>query len=93
MPIVESFNARFREYCLNALADARSIIEDWRTHFNRVRPHRSLGKKPADCLPVKLPDMLNLLRQGSVQGLRSIVIAIHSGARSPLMSVRISLAV
>ena len=48
---VESFNAKFRDYCLNlhwfaTLADARSIIEDWRTHYNNVRPHRSLGKKP-----------------------------------------------
>src|SRR6056297_3072672 len=42
---VESFNAKFRDYCLNlhwfaTLADARSTIEDWRTHYNHVRPHR-----------------------------------------------------
>jgi len=48
---VESFNGKFREYCLNlhwfaSIADARSIIETWRTHYNHVRPHRSLGKKP-----------------------------------------------
>ena len=48
---VESFNARFREYCLNlnwfaSLQDARSTIESWRTHYNHVRPHRSLGRKP-----------------------------------------------
>ncbi|MDH3380533.1 MAG: transposase, partial [Gammaproteobacteria bacterium] len=29
-----------------SLADARSTIDDWRTHFNHVRPHRSLGKIP-----------------------------------------------
>ena len=50
---VESFNGKFREYCLDmhwfaSLADARSTINDWRSHFNHVRPHRSLGKiRPA----------------------------------------------
>jgi putative transposase len=48
---VESFNGKFREYCLDlqwftTLDDARSRIDSWRTHYNHVRPHRSLGKKP-----------------------------------------------
>ena len=48
---VESFNGKFREYCLNlnwfaGLEDARLTIERWRQHYNHVRPHRSLGKKP-----------------------------------------------
>jgi putative transposase len=48
---VESFNGKFREYCLNlhwfaSLADARSKIDAWRHHYNHVRPHRSLGRKP-----------------------------------------------
>ncbi len=48
---VESFDGKFRDYCLDqhwfaSLADARSKIEDWRHHYNHVRPHRSLGKKP-----------------------------------------------
>lgn len=48
---IESFNGKFREYCLDlhwfaSLDDARSTIEAWRTHYNHVRPHRSLGKKP-----------------------------------------------
>ena len=48
---VESFNGKFREYCLNlhwfaSLSDAQSIIKDWRHHYNHVRPHRSLGKRP-----------------------------------------------
>ena len=29
-----------------SLADAREEIESWRNHYNHVRPHRSLGKKP-----------------------------------------------
>ena len=48
---VESFNGKCRDYCLNlnwftSLEDARSTIDTWRDHYNHVRPHRSLGKKP-----------------------------------------------
>ena len=48
---VESFNGKFRDYCLNlnwfaSLDDARETIDTWRDHCNHVRPHRSLGKKP-----------------------------------------------
>jgi putative transposase len=49
--LVESFNGKFREYCLDlhwfaSLDDAKQIIEQWQRHYNHVRPHRSLGKKP-----------------------------------------------
>ena len=45
---IESFNARFRDECLNreqfwTLTEARVVIEDWRWKYNHVRPHRSLG--------------------------------------------------
>ena len=48
---VESFNGKLRDYCLDlnwfaSLEDARSTIAHWRSHYNDVRPHRSLGKKP-----------------------------------------------
>ncbi|AKS43057.1 putative transposase [Wenzhouxiangella marina] len=48
---VESFNGKFRDYCLNlnwfaSLEDAREIIENWRRHYNDVRPHRSLNGLP-----------------------------------------------
>jgi putative transposase len=48
---VESFNGRFRDECLNEnwfidLQDARIKIEDWRTDYNQVRPHSSLGNLP-----------------------------------------------
>ena len=47
----ESFNGKFRDQCLNlhwftSLDDARRVIEDWRRHYNEVRPHRSLGNQP-----------------------------------------------
>ncbi len=45
---VESFNGRLRDECLNehmfpSLAAASRIIEAWRTDYNTVRPHSSLG--------------------------------------------------
>ena len=48
---VGSFNGKFREYCLDlhwfgSLTEARVIIQRWRTHYNHVRPHRSVGNMP-----------------------------------------------
>lgn len=51
---VESFNGRLRDECLNEnlfsnLAEARTIIENWRKDYNTTRPHTSLGGvAPAD---------------------------------------------
>lgn len=44
----ESFNGKFRDECLSMewfrnRLEARVIIEDWRQHYNAVRPHSSLG--------------------------------------------------
>ena len=46
--MIESFNGRFRDECLNAqvfvsLHDARQKIETWRIDYNEHRPHGSLG--------------------------------------------------
>ena len=48
---VESFNGRFRDLCLNqqyffSIEDARTIVDRWRDHYNRVKPHSSLGYQP-----------------------------------------------
>ena len=48
---VESFNARLRDELLNGeifytLREAEAIIENWRRHYNTVRPHASLGYRP-----------------------------------------------
>ena len=48
---VESFNGKLRDELLNAevfntLAEARVLIEQWRIHYNTVRPHSSLGYRP-----------------------------------------------
>ena len=44
---VESFNARFRDECLNEhvfrnLAHARAVIAQWRSDYNERRPHSAL---------------------------------------------------
>ena len=46
--VMESFNGRFRDECLNShwftsLDDARQTIEAWRLDYNQERPHSSLG--------------------------------------------------
>lgn len=48
---IESFNARFRDELLNGeifytLKEAQIIIEEWRKHYNTVRPHSALGYRP-----------------------------------------------
>ena len=42
-----SFNGKFRDECLamewfRNRTEARIVIEDWRRHYNEVRPHSSL---------------------------------------------------
>jgi len=44
----ESFNGKFRDECLSlewfrSRAEARVVIENWRRHYNAVRPHSSLA--------------------------------------------------
>ena len=47
----ESFNGSLRDELLNgeifySLAEAKVLIEAWRSHYNTVRPHSSLGYRP-----------------------------------------------
>jgi len=49
--LIEAFNGRFRQECLNetwflSLEDAQEKVEEWRQHYNRERPHGSLGNVP-----------------------------------------------
>lgn len=44
---VESFNGKFRNECLNqhwfrSIEEARNEINEWREHYNQIRPHSSL---------------------------------------------------
>ena len=47
----ESFNSKLRDELLNgeifySLREAQILIEDWRRHYNTVRPHSSIGYRP-----------------------------------------------
>lgn len=47
----ESFNGKLRHELLNgeifgSLNEAKVLIEQWRRHYNTVRPHSSLGYRP-----------------------------------------------
>jgi len=47
----ESFNGKLRDELLNgeifySLKEAQIVIEQWRNHYNTVRPHSSLGYRP-----------------------------------------------
>ena len=48
---VESFNGKLRDELLDreifyTLLEAKVLVERWRQHYNKVRPHSSLGYRP-----------------------------------------------
>ena len=48
---IESFNGKLRDELLNmeifyTMAEAKILIEQWRVHYNTVRPHSALGYRP-----------------------------------------------
>lgn len=64
----ESFNGKFRDECLamewfrNRL-EAKVIIEDWRRHYNEVRPHSSLDYlTPNEFARKMTPDLSTMAR-------------------------------
>ena len=60
----ESFNGKLRDELLNGeifytLREAKVLIEQWRRHYNTIRPHSSLGYRPPApeaILPAGRPD-------------------------------------
>ena len=65
---VESFNDKLRDELLNGeifytLAEAKIVIEQWRRHYNTVRPHSSLGYKPPAPEVVSWPDSSPLVER------------------------------
>ena len=48
----ESFNGKLRDELLNgeifySLTEAKVLIEQWRIHYNHLRPHSALGYRPS----------------------------------------------
>ena len=67
----ESFNGKFRDECLamewfrNRL-EAKVIIEDWRRHYNEIRPHSSLNyRTPAEFIAGLNSNLSTETRQSS----------------------------
>ncbi|MEQ9811329.1 MAG: IS3 family transposase [Azospirillaceae bacterium] len=57
---IESFNARFRDELLDgeifySVKEAAVVIEQWRRHYNAVRPHSALGYRPPAPETIVLP--------------------------------------
>ena len=57
----KSFKARFRDELLNSeiffsLREAQILIEQWRRHYNTVRPHSALGYRPPAPRGNSVPD-------------------------------------
>jgi len=53
LTLYESFNGKLRGELLNteifySLKEAEILIEQWRIHYNEVRPHSSLGYRPPE---------------------------------------------
>ena len=73
---IESFNGKFRDECLNehwfcSIAEAESVVEEWRQDYNTVRPHSSLGYRTPEqaaaedmILPVGLSFHMDLFPGG-----------------------------
>lgn len=62
---IESFNGTFRDDCLNqhwfsSIPEARLLINHWRTEYNQIRPHSSIGRVPPDTFA------LNFLNQQTI---------------------------
>jgi transposase InsO family protein len=62
---VESFNGKLRDKLLNreifyTLKEAAILIEQWRRHYNGVRPHSALGYRPPtpETIPFLIPGPL-----------------------------------
>ncbi len=44
---MESFNGKLlNAEVFNTLLEAQVLIEQWRVHYNTIRPHSSLGYRP-----------------------------------------------
>jgi putative transposase len=67
----ESFNGKFRDECLSAewfrnRREAKVVIEDWRQHYNAIRPHSSLNY----CTPIEFKNSLGAPKNYEVEASR-----------------------
>ena len=89
----ESFNGKLRDECLNgeifySLKEAKVVIQQWRKHYNTIRPHSSLNYRPpapqtsAPEMPPSGTDHSNaIVSIPLVQNIRQVTRARRSGGR------------
>ncbi len=66
---IESFNGKLRDELLNGeifytLREAKVLIERWREHYNRIRPHSSSGYRPPAPEVIAVPAIPEYPRHG-----------------------------
>ncbi len=64
---IESFNGKLRDECLNrerfdTLLEAQVLVERWRSEYNHLRPHSSLGYRPPAPEAVETSWLVNAAR-------------------------------
>ena len=69
----ESFNGKFRDECLSlewfrSRAEAKIVIENWRRHYNTVRPHSSLDYQTPAEFAAKLKEQSFSVHAGNGPG-------------------------
>ena len=74
--VAESFNGKFRDECLSlewfrSRAEAKVLIEEWRRHFNEVRPHSSLEFVAQGATPAPRHATCNGPGHCGIRGLRA----------------------
>ena len=78
----ESFNGKLRDELLrtevfNSLREAQVLIEQWRRHYNTVRPHSSLGYRPPAPETLQTGRMPPQGRPGSGGAAQAGAVTIH----------------
>jgi putative transposase len=81
----ESFNGKLRDELLNgeifySLKEGQIVIEQWRNHYNTIRPHSALGYRPP--APRTMNPVLTPLDQAAQINLSITLVQKSRQARS-----------
>ena len=84
----ESFNGKLRDELLNGeifytVTEAKVLIERWRQHYNRIRPHSALGYRPPAPEAVMFPAMDTQAALGGSACSRFLLGRVHPPASKP----------
>ena len=73
----ESFNGKLRDELLDqeifyTVTEARHVIEEWRRHYNHIRPHSARGYRPPAPETIAAPASVPL--RSTAAGARTVVV-------------------